>query len=160
MKASRLRPLFSSLLTALAAGCVLSTYDPPGTAPVVPERSRPNIEQETRQETGPRSIAARHILVAFRGGRRASPYVTRSRDEAYALAQELRERILAGEDFAELAREHSDDRGSAREGGDLGEFTRGQMVKPFSDAAFALEPGGVSDVVESEFGFHIIQRTQ
>lgn len=160
MRTLRARTFAPALLAALSAGCVLSTYDPPGTAPVVPERSAPSVDVEAQQDIGPRSIAARHILVSFRGGSRAAPYVTRSRDEAYALASELRERVLAGEDFAELARGHSDDRGSAREGGDLGEFTRGQMVKPFSDAAFALEPGGVSEVIESEFGFHVIQRTE
>lgn len=72
-------------------------------------------------------------------------------------AESLLERIRAGEDFAELAGEHSDDTGSAELGGDLGWFRRGRMVREFEDAAFTLLDGQVSDVVETEFGFHIIK---
>ena len=61
--------------------------------------------------------------------------------------------------FADLARKNSDDPGSAQNGGDLDYFGRGAMVKPFEDAAFALKPGSISDVVTSDFGFHIIQVT-
>ena len=146
--------------TSLAiGGCVLSTHTPPGTPPDVPAPTRPTAPVRP-EDTGPRTIAARHVLVSFAEGARAASYVTRSREEAFARASEIRERILAGEDFTELAREYSDDRGSAQVGGELGEFTRAQMVKPFADAAFALEPGGVSEVIESEFGFHVIQRTE
>ncbi|NLE85170.1 MAG: foldase [Myxococcales bacterium] len=139
-------------------GCVLSTHTPPGTPPDVPEP--PPATPVAEEDTGPRTIRARHVLVSFAGGTRAASYVTRTREEAYARASEIREQILAGEDFAEIAREYSDDRGSAQVGGELGEFKRNQMVKPFADAAFALEPGGVSEVIESEFGFHVIQRTE
>jgi peptidyl-prolyl cis-trans isomerase C len=65
-------------------------------------------------------------------------------------------RVQAGEDFAVLAREHSQD-GSAQQGGDLGTFQRGQMVPAFDQAVFALEPGKVSDVVTTQFGHHIIK---
>ncbi len=77
--------------------------------------------------------------------------------DARALADSLLERVRAGEDFADLAREYSDDPGSAQLGGDLGWFRRGRMVRAFEDAAFSLIPGEVSPVVESEFGFHIIK---
>ena len=72
-------------------------------------------------------------------------------------AEDLLRRVHAGEDFAELAKEYSEDPGSRAQGGDLGWFGRGQMVKPFEDAAFALKEGEVSGVVESPFGFHIIK---
>jgi len=76
---------------------------------------------------------------------------------ARAEAEALLERVVAGEDFATLARENSDDVGTAQVGGDLGWFRRGQMVEGFDEAAFGLPAGSVSRVVESVFGFHIIK---
>jgi len=77
--------------------------------------------------------------------------------EARAKAEQVLKDIKAGKDFAALAKEHSQDPGSAVNGGDLGFFQPGQMVGPFNDAAFSLAPGSVSDLVETEFGFHIIK---
>ena len=81
------------------------------------------------------------------------------RDEAsaLALAEELRQRLVDGEDFATLAEEYSDDTGSAVNGGDLGWFGRGMMVPPFDEAVFSLEPGETSEPVRTDFGYHIIQ---
>jgi len=72
-------------------------------------------------------------------------------------AEDLLKRVRAGEDFATLAKEFSEDPGSRAQGGDLGWFSRGEMVKEFEDAAFALKEGEVSGVVESPFGYHIIK---
>lgn len=95
-----------------------------------------DVERENQEY-----IWARHILV-----------------EDEATAEEVREKILAGEDFSELAIEYSKDPSAATNYGDLGWFTSGQMVPPFEEAAFALENiGDVSGVVESDFGFHVIQ---
>ncbi len=83
-------------------------------------------------------VHARHILV-----------------ETEAEAKDVAERLKKGEDFAALAKEKSKDPGA--EGGDLGFFTRGQMVKPFEEAAFALDVGQISDPVQSPFGWHVIK---
>ena len=73
-------------------------------------------------------------------------------------AETLHQKVLDGFDFGKLAEDHSSCPSRAQ-GGDLGEFGRGQMVKPFEDAAFGLEVGGLSQPVQTQFGYHIIQRT-
>lgn len=78
-------------------------------------------------------------------------------EEARKKTEALLARIRAGEDFAELAREYSEDPGSGAMGGDLGYFSRGTMVPEFEEAAFSHKPGEVSDIVQSTFGFHIIR---
>ena len=98
------------------------------------------------------AVRARHILIETTPD--ADPA---ARDAARTRADTVRHHVLAGEtDFEELAREYSGDVATAESGGDLGFVKRGQTVEPFEAALFALEPGGVSDVVESPFGFHII----
>ena len=79
------------------------------------------------------------------------------REEKKAFAAKLLERAKAGEDFAKLARENSDDTASAVNGGNLGYFTRGSMVKPFEQAAFSMKPGDISALVKTIFGYHIIK---
>ena len=96
-------------------------------------------------------VRARHILLAFPQGDAAA------RDSALSLAAELRQRIVAGESFQELASRYSRDPSTAQEGGDLGFFQRNDMVAPFADAAFALEPGEISDPVETIYGVHVIR---
>ena len=81
-----------------------------------------------------------------------------SEEEALKLINEVRQRALDGEDFAELAKSLSEDPSAKRNSGDLGFFTRGQMVKAFEDAAFSMtELGHISEVITTEFGYHIIQ---
>ncbi|HXO28134.1 MAG TPA: peptidylprolyl isomerase [Thermoanaerobaculia bacterium] len=103
--------------------------------------------------TRPERIHIRHILVGVT--KTATP---EDKKKAQAKADALLAKLKAGGDFAKLAEESSDDPGSKPKGGDLSWVSRGQMVKPFEDAAFALKkPNEISPVVESQFGFHIIQ---
>jgi hypothetical protein len=97
-------------------------------------------------------VRARHILLSVPSD--ASDVV---RDSIQALAEQLQQQAEQGSDFAALAEQYSEDPGSGQQGGDLGWFQRGRMVQPFEDAAFALEPGEVSEVVETPFGLHIIK---
>lgn len=102
------------------------------------------------------SVRASHILLMYQGSMRSS--ASRSKEDAQAQIQNLSTQLQQGGDFASLAREHSDCPSSAK-GGDLGQFGRGQMVGPFEDAAFGMEVGQTSGVVETPFGYHLIQRT-
>jgi hypothetical protein len=97
-------------------------------------------------------VKARHILLRLPAD--ATPA---QRDSVLALARQLRDRARSGEDFAKLAADFSQEPGAPERGGDLGYFTSGQMVQPFEEAAFALQPGQVSDVVETAFGLHVIK---
>jgi peptidyl-prolyl cis-trans isomerase D len=97
-------------------------------------------------------VKASHILVKV--DENADETV---RAEKRAFAEKLLEDAMAGKDFAELARANSDDKASAVKGGNLGYFTRGSMVKPFEDAAFNMNPGDISNLVETIFGYHIIK---
>jgi peptidyl-prolyl cis-trans isomerase D len=100
----------------------------------------------------PEQRRARHILIASRADQ---PAAERSKAKQ-KIEQILAEVKKTPAQFADLARKHSQDPGSAPSGGDLGYFTRDRMVKVFADTAFALKKGGLSGVVESEFGYHIV----
>ena len=100
--------------------------------------------------------SARHILIELGADAPADEVA-----EATARAEKILAEVRAngGEKFAEVAARESEDPGSASNGGDLGFFTRDAMVAPFSEAVFALEEGGISDIVRSDFGLHVIQLT-
>jgi peptidyl-prolyl cis-trans isomerase C len=110
-----------------------------GKAATTPEAMKKVYDEAAKQIEGEQEVHARHILVE-------------TEDEAKAIEAELKK----GADFAELAKSKSKDPGAA-DGGDLGFFTKDQMVPEFSTVAFALEPGKVSDPVKSQFGWHIIK---
>ena len=110
-----------------------------GKAATTDEAMKKVYEEASKQITGEQEVHARHILVE-------------TEDEAKAIAEELKK----GADFAELAKKKSKDPG-ASDGGDLGFFTKEQMVPEFSAVAFALEPGKISDPVKSQFGWHVIK---
>jgi peptidyl-prolyl cis-trans isomerase C len=104
-------------------------------------------------------VSARHILLAFEGSPASREGHSRTDAEARALAEKLRADIVAGADFAEVARAESDDTFSGAKGGDLGSFGRGQMVPEFEAAVFGGEVGKVGDVVRTQFGYHVIEVT-
>lgn len=97
-------------------------------------------------------VRASHILVRVPAGADAA-----AKEQARARAAEILKDVKAGKEFAALAKEHSQDPGSAPSGGDLGYFQRGQMVGPFEQAAFSLAAGQISELIETQFGYHIIR---
>jgi len=103
-------------------------------------------------------VKARHILIRFKG----SPVPVGDKkdlteEESLEKIKALRARIVAGEDFAAVAKAESDDKGSGVNGGDLDFFGRGQMTPPFDQAVFALEVGKISEPVKTQFGYHLIE---
>ncbi len=104
-------------------------------------------------------VKASHILIRYKGSqlplREGQKDLTEA--EALAKAQEIRKRLLAGEDFAKVAKAESDDTGSGANGGSLGSFPKGQMVPAFDQAAFGQAVGQIGEPVKTQFGFHIIK---
>jgi len=96
------------------------------------------------------AVKLSHILLEVKPGDEA-------KRAAYERIKDLLQRVRAGEDFPRLAEQYSEDPGSAANGGELGFIQRGEFVREFEEAAFALEPGQVSDIVETKFGYHIIK---
>lgn len=104
------------------------------------------------------------MLVKHKGSRRPSSWreenITRTKDEARQILEDYRKQIESGDvTLEELAQKYSDC-SSAKRGGDLGMFGRGQMQKPFEEAAFSLKVGQLSKIVDTESGLHIILRTE
>lgn len=124
------------------------------------------VEEETKPRTAteeaapPKQIGARHVLVQWMGSERASQSILRTREQALLVIRDVYRRAKAGEDLGRLAVEYSDEPNAGARGGSLGRFGRGQMVGPFEAAVFKLKVGEISDIVETPFGFHVIQRTE
>lgn len=110
----------------------------------------------------PTTVIAQHVLIAYRGAKRAQPRVTRTKDEAKKLAAEVR-KSLEGADtdaFTAAVKRYSDDPAAIERLGSTGKAKREDLDKAFADVAFALKVGETSGVVETPFGFHIIRRNQ
>ncbi len=104
-------------------------------------------------------IKASHILIRFKGSNLPAKKDAKelTEEEALAKAKDIRAKLLAGGDFAAIAKAESDDTGSGQNGGSLPPFTHGQMVLPFEQAAYALPKGQISEPVKTQFGYHIIR---
>ena len=128
-----------------------------GAGVVVPEEDlRMYYTENASRYTAAEERRASHILIKVQAGMPAADK-QKARERAEALLVQARK---APTSFAELARKNSDDPGSAAKGGDLDYFGRGAMVQAFDNAVFAMKPGEISDVVETDFGFHIITLTE
>jgi len=158
---------------AIALALVLPACDdkkpdpapPVASAPTSTETATPPVASAPAASAAapkpvPDAVAAQHVLVAYKGAKGAPKSVTRSKADAKKRAEEVVAKAKSGADFIALVAEYSDDAGSKTRMGSVGKFTRDKMVKPFSDAAFALSVDEVSEVVESDFGFHVIKRNQ
>lgn len=144
-KLGQIPSLFANKITQMNVGDISDIVRSPGGFHIIKLLEKRNQEdQHIVNQT-----KVRHILI--------KPDLILSSEEARKRAQQLKQRILGGEKFSELATSHSDDKGSASQGGDLGWVNPGDMVKPFEDAMNKLAIGEISDPVETRFGWHIIQ---
>lgn len=152
------------LVTACGAIATTPSWTGGGMASTGPIRVAHREAAEARDRTAvatqAEEIRARHILVMHDGSKAKPEAVQRTREQALARAKECLQKLRAGGDFAELVAEYSDEPGAAERDGDLGMFRRDVMIKAFSDAAFELEVREISEVVETPYGFHIIQRLE
>ena len=124
---------------------------------VTDEEAKAYYDEHPKEFQKAEQVRASHILIKPADDPNTDP--NEAKPVAKKKAEDLLKQIKEGADFAALATEHSDCPSSAK-GGDLGLFGRGAMVKPFEDAAFAMEPNQVSDLVETKFGYHIIKVTE
>jgi peptidyl-prolyl cis-trans isomerase NIMA-interacting 1 len=116
--------------------------------------------QRERKPDEPSKITVKHILVKYAGAKKAPETVTRTREQACLRALEAREKLEKGASFGEVVGTYSEEPGAATREGTLGAIQRTDVVPTFADAAFELARGDVSHVVETDYGFHIIMRTE
>jgi parvulin-like peptidyl-prolyl isomerase len=136
--------------TTAAAAPTSKPASPTSPTPPTPQQAQPQREM----------FGAKHILVMYKGSRRAPPGIERTKEEAQARAAEAQKKAKGGTKFEDLVKEYSDEPNAAQRGGDLGKFPKGSMVPEFQDGLEKTKVGEISDVVESPFGFHVILRTQ
>ena len=160
--------VLATLAVALVSGCAAIATSPSwvgggmaitGLLRLVQEESA-EAEERARVEAEPDAIGARHILVMHADSQSKPEGLSRSREDALARAKECLKKLRGGARFGEMVDEYSDEPGASERGGDLGVFKREVMVKSFSDAAFALKVGEISEVLETAYGYHIVKRTR
>lgn len=112
------------------------------------------------QPNAPEKVSVKHVLVKWSGAKNPVPTATRTREEACLRALAARDALRSGTDFDAVVTTYSDEPGAASRNGSLGSVERKALVPAFADVAFELAPGEFSDIVETDFGFHVIMRTQ
>jgi hypothetical protein len=158
--------LLSALVTLSCGGAKATPASAPddtgGSGLDTPETRCLAIARGTRErrKDEPETIVVKHVLVHFAGAKRPRPGVTRTRGEACLRALEARAQLQGGETFAAVVASYSDEPGAATREGTVGSIRRSDVVPPFADAAFELQRGEVSHVVETELGYHVILRTE
>ncbi|KAF9041164.1 hypothetical protein BDP27DRAFT_1347359 [Rhodocollybia butyracea] len=140
-----------------------SFWDLPSGMTQAQAKQLPGAELLSEPRVPAGQVRASHLLVKHNQSRRPASWkeasITRSKDEAIEILKGYQSTIGgSGEKFAELAQVHSDC-SSHEKGGDLGFFGRGQMQKPFEEAAYGLEVGEISDIISTESGVHLVMRT-
>ncbi|SCI38051.1 Foldase protein prsA 3 precursor [uncultured Clostridium sp.] len=113
---------------------------------------------ENKEEFHTDEVEASHILIKTMDDQ-GNALSDKKKAEAKKKAEEVLEKLKSGEEFSALAKEYSQDAGTAENGGELGFFAKGKMVKEFEDAAWKLNVGEISDIVETSYGYHIIKVT-
>ncbi len=162
---TRAHLLSAPLLSLALAACGAAPVAPPAAAPAAAESPaetcfRAAGAKREKRADEPARIGAKHVLVKYSGAKGAKPASARSREEACLRAVEARDKLRGGADFSKIVIEYSEEPGAASREGSLGSIERSDVVPPFADAAFELDMGQLSDVVESDFGFHVIVRTE
>ena len=116
--------------------------------------------EHPRRPDEPTTISVSHVLVKHTGSKNAPPGVTRTRGEACLRAMEARDKLRNGAPFEAIVSEYSDEAGASTRAGSIGQITRSDVLAPFADVAFELSRAELSDLVETEFGFHVVLRTE
>lgn len=166
--ASRILPIVLAMLSSTATACSSLATSPSwvggGLAVSAPERIAAEEAKEERERriiaSQPNQVGAKHMLIMHDESTSKPPALHRTRAEAMARAQEALVKVRGGGNFDEIVKVYTDEPGGPERNGDLGVFDRGTMVKQFSDVAFGLKVGEISEIVETKYGFHIIKRTE
>jgi len=168
MQSSRSSLVVFTLMTFAVAACG-GEATPAATSPATASRGGSSPAERClavagakreRKPNEPAKVSAKHVLVKYAGAKKAAPTVTRTREEACLRAQEARAKLEQGTPFADVVATYSEEPGATTREGSLGPIERSHVVPPFADAAFELAAGEVSHVVETDFGFHVIMRTE
>jgi peptidyl-prolyl cis-trans isomerase NIMA-interacting 1 len=158
---------FSSLLVAAAVATLqCGGFAPNAAAPASSAQSAADAclaiagIKRGQSPTEPAKITAHHVLVQYQGAKTAKGHIVRFRDEACLRAMQARDELRAGTAFADVVKKYSDEPEAGARAGALGTIERKDVVPAFGDVAFGLLPHEISDVVETEFGFHVIMRSE